>query len=143
MRAGRSPDLYLYRGTNEETGSVRIVIADDQKNTRKGLRAVLCATLNGPEIWEATTGLEAERLAEEVQPNLILMDVRMPGLDGISATKRIKSVHPEIKILVLSLHAGSSTAAFAAGADAFVSKGESPERLLAAIAALAGGRGQP
>ncbi|HUI73115.1 MAG TPA: response regulator transcription factor [Spirochaetia bacterium] len=122
---------------------MRIVIADDQKNTRNGLKAVLSATLSSPEIWEATTGLEAERLAEEVQPHLIVMDVRMPELDGVSATRRIKSVHPEIKILVLSLNAGSSTEALAAGADAFVSKGEGPERLLAAIEALADEPGQP
>ena len=122
---------------------MRIIIADDQKHTRNGLRAVLSACLEAPEIWEATTGLEAERLAHAVHPHLIVMDIRMPGLDGLSATRRIKSEHPEIKVLVLSLRADGSQDALAAGADAFVSKGESPQRLIAAIAELADGRARP
>ncbi len=124
----------------QENDGMRIIIADDQKHTRNGLKAVLSASLKGPEIWEATTGIEAEMLAEEIHPHLILMDIRMPGLDGLSATRRIKSRHPEIKVLVLSLRADCSEEAKAAGADAFVSKGESPERLLAAVAELANRR---
>jgi DNA-binding NarL/FixJ family response regulator len=116
---------------------LRIIIADDQKHTRNGLKAVLSASLPGPEIWEATTGLEAQRLAEQIRPHLILMDIRMPELDGLSATRRIKADHPEIKIVVLSLHTDGLQDALAAGADAFVSKGESPRRLLEAITALA------
>ncbi len=104
---------------------------------------MLSACLDAPEIWEATTGLEAEHLAEAVHPHLIVMDIRMPGRDGLSATRRIKSEHPEIKVLVLSLRADGSRDALAAGADAFVSKGESPQRLLAAIAELADGRPRP
>jgi DNA-binding NarL/FixJ family response regulator len=114
---------------------VRIIIADDQKHARSGLKALLSASLPGSEIWEAATGLEAERLAEEVRPQLILMDIRMPELDGLSATRRIKSRQPEIKILVLSLH-DCGEEARTSGADAFVSKGESPEQLLAAVMAL-------
>ncbi|HVO37495.1 MAG TPA: response regulator transcription factor [Spirochaetia bacterium] len=116
---------------------MRIIIADDQKHTRAGLRAILSASLPDPEIWEAATGLEAERLAEEVHPHLILMDIRMPELDGLSATQHIKSRHPEIKILVLSLHARCELAARAAGADAFVCKGEDPAHLLDAVTRLA------
>ena len=116
---------------------MRIIIADDQKHTRAGLRAVLSASLRSPEIWEAATWLEAERLAEEVHPDLILMDIRMPEVDGLSATQHIKSRHPEIRILVLSLHARSELAARAAGADAFVCKGEDPEHLLDAVTRLA------
>ncbi|MGA2763580.1 MAG: response regulator transcription factor [Spirochaetia bacterium] len=116
---------------------MRIIIADDRKHTRNGLRAVLVASLPGPQIWEATTGLEVVRLAEEVHPHLILMDIRMPEMDGLAATRSIKTSHPEIRILVLSLHAAASQDAMDAGADAFVSKGESPQRLLDAIATLA------
>jgi DNA-binding NarL/FixJ family response regulator len=96
----------------------------------------LSASLPTAQIWEATNGLEAERLAAEVRPQLILMDVRMPELDGLSATRNIKSRHPEVKILVLSLHEDHAREAMAAGADAFVSKGESPEELLGAVTAL-------
>ncbi len=116
---------------------MRILIADDQKHMRSGLKAILSAALPQPEIWEATTGHEAERLAEEVRPHLILMDIRMPDRDGLTATRQIKAAHPEIRIVVLSLHAELSRHALAAGADAFVSKGESPEQLLAAINTLA------
>jgi DNA-binding NarL/FixJ family response regulator len=115
---------------------VRILIADDQKHSRSGLKALLSASLPHPEIWEAANGLEAERIAQEVLPDLILMDVRMPELDGIAATRRIKSRLPAIKIVVLSLHTASARDALAAGADAFVSKGESPESLLGAVASL-------
>jgi DNA-binding NarL/FixJ family response regulator len=115
---------------------LRILIADDQKHARNGLKALLCASMPHPEIWEATNGLEAERLAEEVRPDLVLMDVRMPELDGLAATRWIKSRLPTVKVLVLSLHAASARDAMAAGADAFVSKCESPQSLLGAVAAL-------
>ncbi len=116
---------------------MKIIIADDQKHMRNGLKAVLSASLPGPQIWEATTGLEAERLADEVRPHLILMDIRMPDRDGLTATRQIKARHPDIRIVVLSFHTERMQDALAAGADAFVSKGESPARLLAAISALA------
>ncbi len=116
---------------------MRIVIADDQKHTRSGLRALLSACLPHARFWEAVTGLEADRLAAEVRPHLILMDIRMPDLDGLSATQRIKARQPGVKVLVLTLLADSAEEAAAAGADAFVSKGESPERLLGAVTELA------
>ncbi len=118
---------------------MRIIIADDQKNTRNGLRALLSASLPRAEIWEASTGRQAERLAEEVDPQLILMDIRMPELDGLEATRLIKSRQPGIKVLVLSLHSCCSEEAIAAGADAFVSKGDSPERLLGMVTSLVSG----
>ena len=126
----------LHGRAPKETHCLRILIADDQKHARSGLKALLCASMPRPEIWEATNGLEAERLAEEVRPDLVLMDVRMPELDGLAATRWIKSHFPAVKILVLSLHAGSAQEASAAGADAFVSKCESPEKLLGAVASL-------
>jgi DNA-binding NarL/FixJ family response regulator len=115
---------------------LKIIIADDQRHARKGLRALLLASLPKPEIWEATTGREAERLAEQVHPHLILMDIRMPELDGLSATRSIKASQPDVKVLVLSLHGCCAEDAIAAGADAFVSKGESPERLLVMVSTL-------
>jgi DNA-binding NarL/FixJ family response regulator len=118
---------------------VRIIIADDQRHARNGLRALLLASFPKPEIWEATTGLEAERLAEQVHPHLILMDIRMPELDGLAATRSIKARQPDVKVLVLSLHGCCAEDALAAGADAFVSKGESPERLLGMVSALVQG----
>ena len=80
--------------------SLKIIIADDQKHTRSGLRALLLASLPQSQIWEAADGREADRLAREVAPHLILMDIRMPVMDGLAATRRIKERQPEIKVLV-------------------------------------------
>ena len=115
---------------------MRILIADDQQRTRQGLKALLSAFLPGTKFWEAANGAEALRLAEDIRPQLVLMDIRMPEIDGLAATRRIKSRWPEIKVLVLSLYAGRQEEARAAGADLFVSKGESPEHLLSALSSL-------
>lgn len=118
------------------TLSVRILIADDQKRTRQSLKALLAASLARPEIWEAADGAEALRLAEELHPRLVVMDIRMPEVDGLTATRDIKSRWPDIRVLVLSMYPGQQEEARAAGADLFVGKGEPPERLLAALSSL-------
>jgi len=115
---------------------VRILIADDQQRTRKSLKALLSTSLPETEIWEAADGAEALRLADDIRPQLVVMDIRMPEMDGLDATRGIKSRWPEIKVLVLSLYEGLQEEARAAGADLFVSKGESPERLLCALSSL-------
>ena len=115
---------------------MRVVIADDQLRTRQSLRALLSTALPGMEIWEAENGAEALRLAEEKRPLLVVMDIRMPVLDGIAATREIKSRWPAIKILVLSMYPNRQEEAQAAGADLFIGKGESPERLLCAVSSL-------
>ncbi len=115
---------------------MRIVIADDQKRTRQSLRALLSTSLPEMEIWEAANGAEALKLAEDIHPRLVVMDIRMPEVDGLAATRRIKSRWPEIKVLVLSLYQGQQEEARAAGADLFVSKGEPPDRLLCALSSL-------
>jgi DNA-binding NarL/FixJ family response regulator len=115
---------------------MRILIADDQERTRHSLKALLATSLPEPEIWEAGSGSEAMRLAEDVQPHLVVMDVRMPEIDGLAATRGIKSRWPETKILVLSMYPGYREKARAAGADFFMSKGEPPERLLSALSEL-------
>ena len=115
---------------------MRIVIADDQKRTRQSLKALLSASLPAMEIREATNGAEALRLAEDARPQLVVMDIRMPEVDGIAATREIKSRWPQIKVLVLSMYQGRQEEALAAGADLFVGKDESPERLLCAVSSL-------
>lgn len=115
---------------------MRIVIADDQKHARQGLKAILRAVYANAELREAVDGSEAEMIARACMPDLIIMDVRMPVLDGITATRRIKSFRPETKILVHSLDSGARAAALGAGADAFVGKGEPPAVLLEAVRAL-------
>ncbi len=115
---------------------MRILIADDQKRTRQSLKALLSTSLPETEIWEAANGAEALRLVEDIRPQLVLMDIRMPEVDGLDATRGIKSRWPETKVLVLSMYQSRQEEARAAGADSFVSKGESPERLLCVLSSL-------
>jgi len=82
------------------------------------------------EIHEASDGREALRLAEQLPPDLVLMDVRMPEIDGLEATGQIKARWPQVKVIVLSMYIEHREEALAAGADAFVGKGEAPEQLL-------------
>ena len=87
-------------------------------------------------MLEASTGREALRVAEERQPGLVLMDARMPEMDGLQATLELKVKWPHIKVVVLSMYGDYETEALAAGANAFVGKGEPPDRLLAVLTAL-------
>ncbi len=115
---------------------MRIVIADDQKRTRQSLKALLSTALPQIEIWEAANGAEALRLAEEIEPRLVVMDIRMPELDGLAATLQIKARWPQVKVMVLSMYQDQKGEAQAAGADLFVGKGEPPESLLCALSSL-------
>ena len=113
--------------------NTRVLIVDDQERARRGLKALL-ATQPGLEVvGEATDGEEAVRLAEALRPDVILMDVRMPNMDGIEATRCIKKAHPEIRVIVLTMYDTHRREALEAGADAFVLKSEGFERLMAAV----------
>jgi YesN/AraC family two-component response regulator len=116
---------------------IRVLIVDDQPRTRQSLKALLITGLQVEEIREAANGQEAVRLVDESQPDVVLMDVRMPEMDGLEATRLIKKRWPQVKIIVLSMYAEYATTALAAGADAFVSKGEPPQQLLSTFAAVA------
>ena len=116
---------------------VQILIVDDQPRTRQSLRALLSTWPPAGEVREAVDGREAVQLVEERQPDVILMDVRMPGMDGLQATQVIKASWPKIKVVVLTLYGEYEGEALAAGADAFIGKGEPPDQLLAALLPLA------
>jgi len=94
------------------------------------VKALLSTWTRSAEVREASNGREALRLAEELPPDLVLMDVRMPEIDGLEATGQIKARWPEVKVIVLSMYVEHGDEALAAGADAFVGKGEAPEQLL-------------
>ena len=93
---------------------VRILIADDHPLVRSGLRALLAATEDVEVVGEAATGEEAVMLAASVQPEVIVMDLRMPGINGIEATRRIVQAHPQIRVLVVTLFEPPFSAARAA-----------------------------
>ena len=112
---------------------IRVVIADDSARTRDGLRALLTTWPEVVVIGEAVNGQDAVRLVEEYQPDVVLMDMRMPVLDGAQATREVKQRWPAISVIVLTMYDIEQTAALAAGADAFLPKGGPPEQLLAAL----------
>jgi len=120
------------------TQPIRVLIADDSVRTREGLRVLFATWPEITVVGEAADGQEAVQLVAECLPNVVLMDLHMPVLDGVQATQLIKQRWPTITVVVLTMYAVEQAAALAAGADAFVIKGSAPERLLAAIGVGAG-----
>jgi DNA-binding NarL/FixJ family response regulator len=117
--------------------ALRILIVDDQRRTRQSLKALLATKFQCMRMLEAENGVEALKYMNEwLLPDIVLMDARMPDLDGIEATRAIKRQAPRVKVIVLSMYVEYQVAALEAGADAFISKGEPPERLLAALCAM-------
>ena len=116
-------------------GPLRILLVDDHAMVRQGLRGVLVSYPGLSVIGEASNGEEAVRLAEETSPDLILMDVNMPILDGIAATKRVKEILPAAIIVGLSVNHSSHVieAMTCAGASGFVSKDMAADDLYTTI----------
>jgi DNA-binding NarL/FixJ family response regulator len=143
----------------EDQECIRLLIADDVPRSRDGLRALLatvrlstdlCRSQAQPQarttdsagertlprvevVAEAPNGQEAVRLVEECCPDVVVMDARMPVMDGLEATRLIKSKWPEVKVIVLSLYSAYQAQALAAGADVFLIKGCPAEQLLEAV----------
>jgi len=116
--------------------SIRVLIVDDQPRTRQSLRALLSTWPKVGEVQEAANGRQAIGLIEQLEPDVVLMDIRMPEMDGLEATQRIKTRWPQVKIIMLSMYTEYIESALAAGADAFVSKGEPAKRLLSIVATI-------
>ena len=121
--------------------TLRVLIADDHPLFRDGLRALLMADPAAEIVGEAATGEEAVALAAELQPDVILMDLQMPGLDGIEATRRIVMASPHIRVLVVTMFSDdlSVFGAMRAGARGYMLKGASHAEMLAAIRSVASG----
>jgi len=114
----------------EKKKNYRILIADDNQTTRKGLKALLSSFrlkqgqyLKIEVVGEAENGQEAVTLAQDLVPDLIFMDINMPLMDGLDATKMIKDSLRETKIVVLTMHTDQQEAAVRCGADDFIEKG--------------------
>jgi len=112
---------------------IRVLIADDRPRSRNGLKALLVTQPEIEMVGEAADGREAVQLVEECRPDVVLMDARMPVMDGLEATRLIKDRWPEVKVIVLTMHASYRANALAAGADAFLVKGCPAEELFEAI----------
>ncbi len=120
---------------------IRVLIADDHPLFRDGLRAMLAAAAETELVGEATTGDEAIAQAVDLQPDVLLMDVQMPGTNGIEATRRIRQTSPHIAILVVTMFSDDDSvfAALRAGAQGYVLKGADRAELLRAIIAISRG----
>jgi DNA-binding NarL/FixJ family response regulator len=112
-----------------------VLLVDDQRLVRAGLRMLLESTADLTVVGEAADGVEAVRLAAEHTPDLILMDLRMPGMDGATATAHILASHPATKVLVLTTFDDDEHLypALAAGASGYLVKDTDPDDLLTAI----------
>jgi DNA-binding NarL/FixJ family response regulator len=120
---------------------VRVLLADDDALIRAGLAVVLGTAPDLEVVAEAADGIEAVDLCLRHTPDVVLMDVRMPGIDGIEATRRLVASQPDIKILILTTFQDDEYVygALRAGASGFLLKRASPERLLDAVRTVAAG----
>jgi DNA-binding NarL/FixJ family response regulator len=121
--------------------TIRLLIADDHPVFRQGLRVMLDSTEEFEVIGEAADGDEAVSRALELQPDVVLMDLRMPGLNGIDATRRILGAQPDIGVLVLTMFEDDDSvfAAMRAGARGYLLKGSEQDEVLRAIRSIASG----
>ena len=114
--------------------SIRLMLADDHRMLREGLRRSMIDQ-GFDVVGEARDGDEAIRLADELHPEVILMDVTMPEVDGVEATRQIRASHPDIKIVMLTMHADQEvlTSAIRAGASGYLVKDCSTEEIASAV----------
>jgi DNA-binding NarL/FixJ family response regulator len=120
-----------------DASMIRILLADDQPNVRRGLRMRLDLEPGLDVVGEAADGASAVTLACRLSPDVVLMDVEMPGMDGISAMEQLKQALPGCRVVVLTIHDDTRTRERArkAGAAAFVSKHQIDSSLMDAIRA--------
>jgi two-component system response regulator NreC len=124
-----------------KTTKTRILLADDHALIRAGIRALLEKQDDMEVVGEAADGREAVQQVAELGPDLVLMDIAMPGMDGIAATKGIKSRHPGVQILAITMIEDERYffQIVQAGASGFIAKGALPDELLSAIRTVAAG----
>ena len=121
--------------------TIRVLVVDDQSMVRAGFRLLLADEPDLEVVAEASNGLEAVAQAARFHPDVILMDIRMPQLDGLEATRRILAADPAARVLVLTTFNLDEYVyeALRAGASGFVLKDDPPEQLIAAVRTIAGG----
>jgi DNA-binding NarL/FixJ family response regulator len=118
----------------------RVLIVDDHAFIRRGVQTILHAFPEWEFCGEAENGKEAIRLADELKPEVIIMDVSMPGLNGIEATRAIRKAQPGVKIVLLTLHESAELlrSAFQAGARGYLLKTDAEQELVKALTVVIG-----
>lgn len=118
---------------------IKILIADDHTIFRTGLQMLLSSSMDFEVIGEADNGVQAVQLASELNPDIVLIDIGMPELNGIEATRQIKTRHPDINVLILTMHRSDEYFfnALDAGASGYVLKGAETSELINALRAVA------
>ncbi len=121
--------------------TIRVLVADDQSMVRAGFRMLLAGEEDIEVVAEASNGKEAVEKAARYDPTVVLMDIRMPELDGLEATRRILAANPSARVLVLTTFDLDEYVyeALRAGASGFVLKDDPPEQLIAAVRTVASG----
>lgn len=121
---------------------IKIVIADDHRIVRQGVRGLLEGEPDFDILGEAEDGLEAVRVVESLHPDVLLLDLVMPGMNGLEVTREVKKRFPKTSIVILTIHANEAYVleALQAGANGYVVKESSSEELVHAIREAAAGR---
>jgi len=121
--------------------TVRVLIVDDDDLMRAGLRGILASDEGIEVVGEERDGRDAAYRTRLVEPDIVLMDVRMPDLDGISATREVLAAHPEVRVVILTTFEQDDYifGALSAGASGFLLKRTAPEDLIAAVHTVAAG----
>ncbi len=115
--------------------AIKVLIADDHAIVRTGLRSILLTEPSLQLVGEATGGIEAIKLVAETNPDVLVLDISMPDLDGISVTKQLKSLYPDLIILILTIHEDKALLreAIRSGASGYILKKAAEADLIAAI----------
>lgn len=118
--------------------TIRVLISDDHPLFRKGMRTLLDSEPDMEVVGEASSGNEAQELAAQLQPDLVLMDLQMPGGGGLTATRQITKISPHIRILVITLFEDDASvfAALRAGARGYILKDAGEDEIIRAIRAV-------
>jgi two-component system response regulator NreC len=118
----------------------RVLVVDDHAFIRRGVKAILLSFPEWELVGEADNGLDAVKLAAELNPDVVVMDVSMPQMNGIEATREISKAHPSIKIILLTLHDSGELLrnGFRAGAKGYILKSDAEQELIKALRVVSG-----